>query len=104
MKALTPKQRDTLETIMFFVQRYGYPPTLRELACRFDITTNAARDRVRALRRKGYITFDNQARCFKVLRNPAGNDVRLRFEEVRDESKTGLSEITKQKHVSCEHE
>jgi repressor LexA len=83
MKALTARQQYTLETIMFFVQRYGYPPTLRELACRFDITTNAARDRVRALRRKGYITFDNQARCFKVLRNPAGKDVRLVFEEVK---------------------
>jgi repressor LexA len=82
MKSLTPKQRDTLEYIMFFLRFHGHPPTLRELAQRMDITHNAVRDRIFALEKKEYVRYDNSPRCIQVLRNPAGNEVRLRFEEV----------------------
>jgi hypothetical protein len=83
MKALTPKQRETLEYFMFFVEYHGYVPRLRDLAFKFQITVKAVSDRLRWLEKKGYVKFDPVAHCHRVLRNPAGNDVRLVFEEVK---------------------
>jgi hypothetical protein len=40
---------------------------------------------VLALERKGYLTYSKMGRAIKVLKNPAGNDVRLVFEEVEND-------------------
>lgn len=85
MKPATQVQLETLKYIMFFIEYHGYQPRLRNLAFKFQITVNAVRDRLQGLERKGYLKFDDVGHCYKVLRNPAGNSVRLRFEEISND-------------------
>jgi repressor LexA len=53
MRELTNRQRDVLNFIRTFSTRHGVPPTVREIAHRFEVTPRAAFDHLRALERKG---------------------------------------------------
>lgn len=52
---LTEKQRDILAWMRGYARDHGMPPTLREVGVAFAIGMNAARDHLRALKRKGAV-------------------------------------------------
>lgn len=58
MKALTAKQQNVYEYIRKKVGRIGYPPSVREIAQQFGISTRAAYDHLRAIEKKGHIRRD----------------------------------------------
>lgn len=58
MKALTAKQRNVYEYIRKKVGGIGYPPSVREIAQQFGISTRAAYDHLRAIEKKGHIRRD----------------------------------------------
>ncbi|MXX02328.1 MAG: transcriptional repressor LexA [Gemmatimonadetes bacterium] len=58
MKALTAKQQNVYDYIRRKVGRIGYPPSVREIAQQFGISTRAAYDHLRAIEKKGYIRRD----------------------------------------------
>jgi repressor LexA len=53
MRELTNRQKEVLSFIRTFSTRHGVPPTVREIAHRFEVTPRAAFDHLRALERKG---------------------------------------------------
>lgn len=74
MKDLTEKQRGILEYIYAFSQNQGYPPTIREIADRFEITPKGAYDHLKAIEKKGYIKCEkNRSRAIEILRMPDGS-------------------------------
>jgi SOS-response transcriptional repressor LexA len=52
--ALTEKQADVLEYITLEIQK-GMPPTVREVASAFSVSTRAVYDSIRAIEKRGYI-------------------------------------------------
>lgn len=69
MKGLTIKQAQALEFIFVFVRDNGYPPSVREVGERFNITAKAAFDRIQALKHKGFIEIDEgKRRTIKIVR------------------------------------
>ncbi len=55
-KELTPRQREILDFIREMIENKGFPPTIREIGEKFEITsTNGVRAILSALSRKGYI-------------------------------------------------
>ena len=55
-RILTKRQQDILDFIESFMQRRGYPPTLREIGSEFGIkSTNGVRVNLAALEKKQYI-------------------------------------------------
>ena len=54
-KALTPRQRETLEWIKQFIGENGMPPTVREIGDAFGIKSSSTFDLLKALERKGYL-------------------------------------------------
>lgn len=74
MKDLTEKQRGILEYIYAFSQNQGYPPTIREIADRFEITPKGAYDHLKAIEKKDYIKCEkNRSRAIEILRMPDGS-------------------------------
>jgi repressor LexA len=75
--ALTPRQRKVLEVIRDWVERFGYPPSVREIGDAVGLTsTSSVHHQLRALERKGYLRRDpNRTRAVDV-RGPeeAGGD------------------------------
>ena len=55
MNDLTPRRRQTYRFILSFLERHGFPPSVREVASHLGITTKGAFDHLRALERQGYI-------------------------------------------------
>lgn len=61
-KSLTDRQNDILNFIRQFRNENGYPPTLREIGKRFQITsTFGVKRHLNALVRKGYLTVESNA-------------------------------------------
>lgn len=58
MKSLTSKQQNVFEYIKIQVSQMGFPPSVREIAQEFSISTRAAYDHLRAIEKKGYIRRD----------------------------------------------
>jgi repressor LexA len=55
-KALTEKQHEFLLFLQNFVEEQGYPPTMKEMCAKMNLSsTNAANQYIQALERKGYI-------------------------------------------------
>jgi repressor LexA len=52
---LTHRQREILDFVKGFILESGYPPSVREIGCHFDIYPRAAFDHLKALERKGYL-------------------------------------------------
>lgn len=71
--ALTPRQRRVLEVIREWVERVGYPPSVREIGEAVGLTsTSSVAHQLRALERKGYLRRDhNRPRAVGV--RPADN-------------------------------
>jgi len=65
---LTPRQRRILEVIRDFVERRGYPPSMREIGEAAGLTsTSSVSHQLSALERKGFLRRDpNQARAVEV--------------------------------------
>jgi len=58
MKNLTKMQGLILEFLKDCIERYGYPPTIREIGSHFNILWPAARQHLRALEKKGFIRIN----------------------------------------------
>lgn len=67
--ALSPRQRRVLEVIRDWVERLGYPPSVREIGEAVGLTsTSSVAHQLRALERKGYLRRDpNRPRAVGVL-------------------------------------
>ncbi|MFC4001942.1 transcriptional repressor LexA [Prauserella oleivorans] len=67
--SLTPRQQKVLEVIREWVDRYGYPPSVREIGEAVGLTsTSSVSHQLRALQRKGYLRRDaNRPRAVGVL-------------------------------------
>lgn len=66
--SLTPRQRRVLEVIREWVERFGYPPSVREIGEAVGLTsTSSVAHQLRALERKGYLRRDpNRPRAVGV--------------------------------------
>lgn len=66
----TKKQQKILDFIEKHRIEHTYPPTLKEIGDRFDITIGTVQDHVSALQRKGYLERRKDiARGFKVVKS-----------------------------------
>lgn len=65
---LTPRQRKVLEVIRDWVERFGYPPSVREIGDAVGLTsTSSVHHQLRALEKKGYLRRDpNRTRAVDV--------------------------------------
>ena len=65
---LTPRQRKVLEVIRDWVERFGYPPSVREIGDAVGLTsTSSVHHQLRTLERKGYLRRDpNRPRAVDV--------------------------------------
>ena len=74
MKALTAKQQNVYDYIRKKVGRIGYPPSVREIAQQFGISTRAAYDHLRAIEKKGYIRRDPmKPRAIEIVGSRGGS-------------------------------
>ncbi|WP_132876732.1 transcriptional repressor LexA [Tamaricihabitans halophyticus] len=66
---LTPRQRHVLEVIRAHVDRFGYPPSVREIGDSVGLTsTSSVSHQLRALEQKGFLRRDpNRPRAVGVL-------------------------------------
>lgn len=73
MDGLTPKQEKCLDFIRSFLDRNGYPPTLRDVQKHFGFSSQtSAENHVKALERKGFISHAaGQARTIRLIEQPA---------------------------------
>jgi SOS-response transcriptional repressor LexA len=55
MRQLTPRQEEVLAFLRGYVEAYGFPPTIREIAKHFGFFHNAAATHVATLERKGML-------------------------------------------------
>lgn len=67
---LTEKQIEALREIEQHKEENGFPPTVRELADRLNITAKPALERLDALERKGAIERDGSPRGIRTLEYP----------------------------------
>ncbi|GAA1858439.1 transcriptional repressor LexA [Pseudonocardia ailaonensis] len=83
--SLTPRQRKVLEVIRDWVDRFGYPPSVREIGDAVGLTsTSSVHHQLRTLERKGYLRRDpNRTRAVDV-RSPE-DDTDTDTEETRAE-------------------
>jgi len=66
-KKLTDKQGLILSFIKKSIQELGFPPTVREIGDKFQITVKGAYDHIKAIEKKGYIrTEQNKSRAIVV--------------------------------------
>jgi repressor LexA len=67
-KGLTSKQEEILKFIQEYVDKEGYPPSIREIGKVFDIgSLRGVTVHLDALERKGYISRSNLPRSIKVV-------------------------------------
>jgi len=67
-KGLTSRQEAILEYILGYVEREGYPPSIREIGRDFEIgSLRGVTVHLDALERKGYISRSNTPRSIKVV-------------------------------------
>jgi repressor LexA len=69
---LTPRQQDVLEFIEGWIDTHGFSPTVREISHNYKTTVNGMVCHLKALRRKGRITWqEGQSRTIRVVRGDA---------------------------------
>jgi len=69
LKELTEKQKKVLQFIEEYMDKYGYPPSIRDIARRFRITPRGAQMHLKALEKKGVIKRkDGKARALKLTK------------------------------------
>jgi repressor LexA len=75
MKELTERQREVLTFISNYVKEHTYPPTIREIAEKFDISVKGAHDHVTALKKKGRLRGeDKRSRTMEVVKAEGDED------------------------------
>ena len=68
MIALTPKQADVLRMIERHIRRYGYVPSVREVAVKTGRSRTAAHALIAQLEKRGAIVKENYtARSIKIV-------------------------------------
>ena len=68
MKKLTHRQREILDFIKYYFQTHHFPPTIREVAKKFEISVKGSYDHIKALEKKAYIKCNlNQSRAIEIL-------------------------------------
>ena len=91
---LTPRQRKVLEVIRDWVERFGYPPSVREIGDAVGLTsTSSVHHQLRTLERKGYLRRDpNRTRAVDVRGpdDPAADDATAAGAAAED---TGAGEL-----------
>lgn len=56
MEKITPRQKKVLDFVTYYFDRYGYPPTLREIGAHLEVSgTLGVMKHLDALERKGYL-------------------------------------------------
>ncbi|MBN2738266.1 MAG: transcriptional repressor LexA [Spirochaetales bacterium] len=60
MKGLTDKQKQILEYIKLFITQNKYPPTVREVADHFKMTSRGSYDHIKALEKKNFIRYNSK--------------------------------------------
>jgi repressor LexA len=72
VRRLTDRQEEVLSFITGYLDRQGYPPTLKEIAAHFGMASpNAVRDHLRALEGKGFLRrAADKSRAMLVLGRP----------------------------------
>lgn len=72
MKDLTRRQQEVLQVLLKFQDKYGYPPTCKEVAHLMDMSSpNAAAEHLKTLERKGVITITRyKARGIQIVGYP----------------------------------
>ena len=68
VKKLTNKQELIFDYIKNSIRDSGFPPTVREIGERFEITVKGAYDHLKAIEKKGYIRCgQNKSRAIEIL-------------------------------------
>jgi repressor LexA len=68
MKGLTKRQQEILDFIKLYLQKHQYPPTIREIAERFQISVKGSYDHIKALEKKQVIKCDlNRSRAITLV-------------------------------------
>ena len=68
MKGLTLRQKEVLDFIRSFISERRFPPTIREIAGFFSVSPKSAHDHVRAMEKKGFLSFNkNRSRTIEVF-------------------------------------
>ncbi len=67
MKELTERQKKVYDFVVSYVDKHGYPPSVRDVARAFRITPRGAMIHLDALEKKGYITRGRRARSIRIL-------------------------------------
>ncbi len=78
-KQLTERQLQILGFIQDFIQESGYPPTLREIAKEFEISsTFGVKRHLEALEKKGYLSVEsNASRGICLTKSPGESTVQV---------------------------
>ena len=78
-EGLSPRQQQVLEVIRAWVDRFGYPPSVREIGEAVGLTsTSSVSHQLRTLQRKGYLRRDaNRPRAVGVLTADAEKAARV---------------------------
>jgi repressor LexA len=92
--SLTPRQRKVLEVIRDWVERFGYPPSVREIGDAVGLTsTSSVHHQLRTLERKGFLRRDPHRTRAVDVRGPddaAGDEAgTVVVEEVGQDSAAG---------------
>lgn len=67
-RGLTQRQKEILQYVQDYVQREGYPPSIREIGKEFNIASlRGVTVHLDALERKGFIARSNTPRSIKVM-------------------------------------
>jgi repressor LexA len=83
---LTPRQRKVLEVIRDWVERFGYPPSVREIGDAVGLTsTSSVHHQLRTLERKGYLRRDPHRTRAVDVRGPEEESDGAESAEVRAE-------------------
>lgn len=88
-KLLTDRQEEILNFIQQFLQENGYPPTLREIGKRFDISsTFGVKRHLDALTKKGYLNIlSNASRGITITRDEFDSPTTININEANNVSK-----------------
>jgi repressor LexA len=88
-KQLTDRQEEILNFIQQFLQENGYPPTLREIGKRFDISsTFGVKRHLDALTKKGYLNIlSNASRGITITRDEFDSPATININETNIVSK-----------------
>lgn len=67
----TPKQLATLVFIRAYIRKHGQPPTLREIADRFNVSTVTIHERIHAMEALGILTITpHKSRSIRLVGEP----------------------------------